>query len=345
MLKNSNQLNPGPDRDHLLRLLNGYHSTCLLVAAMRLGIFERLGKSSMDAKTLAQELGAHLPSLQRFLRALKLVGLIEVHADYVTLSALGRLMQAEVSGFSDRVMLTGAEYLPAWENLHLAILNGKPAFDQVFGMSAWEHRRRHPELNTHFNRTMTDNLIHTQKAVLASYDFSPLHTIVDVGGGNGILLAEILMKYPRLRGILFDQPHVIAAAPEILHTAGFSHRCQLVGGSFFTEVPANGEGYILQFILHDWSDEDCVTILRNCRAAMRDAGVIVIIENILPEDMAATAELERLIMLDLHMMTMLGGRERTLREFQELLTAAGLVIRQTIKPESNMTIIEAINAS
>jgi cyclopropane fatty-acyl-phospholipid synthase-like methyltransferase len=194
-------------------------------------------------------------------------------------------------------------------------------------MSAWAYRAKRPELSAAFDRTMADHRTRAGRAVLSAYDLSQARTIVDVGGGRGGLIAELLAALPHVHGVVFDQPHVVASAAEVLRAAGVTDRASIVGGSFFDAVPSGGDTYILQYVLHDWSDERCIALLRRCRAAMDARARLLIIENLVP---ARADPTDQVVMLDLHMMVMLGGRERTRDEFGALLRAAGFELVATL---------------
>jgi len=325
-------------RARLLDLLHGYRATCLIVTALELGLFDQLQAAPVDDAILAIRLGAHGPSLRRLLRGLELLGLVEQSSSGVALTPTGQLLIDADAGLRERALLVGSEYLPAWRDLRHAVMTGEPAFDQVFGVSAWEYRRRHPELNEALNRTMADDQRRSSGSIPDAYDFSACRLVVDVGGGQGNLLAEILARYPRPAGLLLDQPHVVAGAAAVLSAAGVEQRCRVVGGSFFESVPAGGDAYVLQHVLHDWSDERCGAILRHCRAAMGASGVLLVVENLVPADADPTAHL---VMLDLHMMVMLGGRERTRREYRSLLHAAGFDLTRSIGTRAGTEILVA----
>lgn len=292
----------------------------------------------MQEESLAGRLGAHPPSLQRFLRALKAIGIVDDCPAGIDLTSMGRLLLEGDAAFRERAVLVGEEYLPAWQNLPFSVATGEPAFEHTFGMTAWEHRRQHPELGACLNRTMADDHLNTGGAISTAYDFSTSRLVVDVGGGEGLLVGEILTQCPDVMGLVFDQPHVVEGAVDVLSAAGVWNRCQVVGGSFFESVPAGGDTYILQHVLHDWNDERCEVILRNCRAAMPIGSVILVIENVLPD---STTPDTRLTMLDLHMMVMLGGRERSRNEFQALLRSAGLELVRSMSTCARTEILVA----
>jgi len=328
-----------PNRLH--DLLHGYRATCVIVAALELGLVEALREGPVDEAPLAERLGAHEPSLRRFVRALSILGLTEHHEKGVTLTASGRLLLEGDAAMRERAILARDEYLPAWLNLSHAVMSGETAFDRVFGMSAWEHRKRNPELNECMNRTMADDHTRARGSIPEAYDFSACRLVVDVGGGHGALLADILSWFPQPSGLLFDQPHVVSGAPGLLAEAGVLQRCNIVGGSFFEHVPAGGDVYLLQRVLHDWSDERCTAILRNCRAAMGAGSVLLVIENLVPDRIVPS---DHLVMLDLHMMAMLGGKERTQGEFRSLLESTGFELVRSLTTRGPTEILVAAPA-
>ncbi|HEY4181386.1 MAG TPA: methyltransferase [Kofleriaceae bacterium] len=328
------------DIARILEMVNGYQETCIVVAALQLGVLDKLAAKPSTAEALATEVGADPVALGRLLRALRVLHLVD-GADEVSVTPTGKLLLEKGFGAGIRAwaLLVGGEYLAAWGQLAHSVKTGDVAFDKVFGMSAWEHRAQHPDLNASFNRVTTGEQLRAIEGVLRAYDFTGRGCIVDVGGGHGNLVAGILKKYPAARGIVFDQPHVVEGAPAALESAGVAARCEVVGGSFLESVPAGGDTYVLKHVLHNWSDADCVTILRHCQAAMPTDGRLLVLENVIPDD-PTTAR--ALVMLDLHMMAVLGGRERTRGEYAALLRDAGLQFSKLIPTrEGAPDVIEA----
>jgi hypothetical protein len=337
-LSASPESQPSHDRTRLLDLVHGYRTTCIIAAALDLGVVDALREAPVAEDVLAERIGADPPSLRRLLHGMATLGLVAGDPRGFALTAMGRLLTDAEEGIRERAVLAGREYVPAWCALAHGVATGETPFDHVFAMSAWEHRRRNPVLNDCLNRTMLDDQRRTGGAVAKAYDFSRCRLVVDVGGGQGALLAEILAAYPQARGIVFDQPHVVAAAAEVLNAAGVAARCRVEGGSFFESVPAGGDTYLLQHVLHDWNDERCAAILAHCRAAMGAGSVLLVIENVLPEDAAPGAHLA---MLDLHMMVMLGGRERTRGEYESLLHFARFEVTGTMAARGTIEVLEA----
>jgi len=299
-------------------MLNGYQQTCLLLAAFRLGVFDALADQPKSTADLAAQTGTQTAMLERLVRALVALGWLRRDGEALSLAAHVRPM-LEVC--RDLAVLIDAQYLNAWHGLAETVRTGEPAFRRLFGTDVWRHREANPEIGRAFDSF--GRRLRNDRAVLRAYDFSRFATIADVGGGHGELIASILKRHVAARGVLFDQPHVLERAKVWIEEAGVASRCTLHGGSFFDGVPGGADLYVLQHVLHDWSDQHCATILRRCRKAMGTGGTLLIIERVLPEDNPPFD----LILLDLHMMAVLGGRERTLREYDELVSEAGLSVR------------------
>jgi hypothetical protein len=228
----------------------------------------------------------------------------------------------------------------AWDDVLHSVRTGQPAFEHTFGMPYFDYFATHPEAGQVFNEAMVGWTSQVVEAVVAAYDFSPFSDVVDVGGGHGALLAAILKATPAARGILFDLPQVVEGAEPFLAAAGVADRCTLVGGDFFGEIPSGADAYLLAQILHDWDDEHSVAILRQVRRAMPDHGKLLVVELTLPEgDAPAFGK-----WMDLHMLVLLNGRERTARQYADLFRTAGLELARTISIRSGQSIVEAVPA-
>jgi hypothetical protein len=351
------------DVGRLLEMINGYQTTCVLVAALQVGLFDALRDREMTENDLAETLGAHASSLTRLARALEVIGVIErrkeqgdatTHGRTIALTRSGRLFQGGSFGLRDWTALVGGEYLAAWGNLKHAVMTGDNAFENTFGMKAWEHREEHPKLNESFNRVTAGVQSRTINALLSAYDFTGKQCIVDVGGGHGKLVGGVLAQYPETQGIVFDLPHVVEGAGAIVREAGIHERCRIEGGSFLETVPSGGDVYLLKHVLHNWQDAECIAILKRCREAMEavSGALLLVLENVMPDEVSAAAaepaaaEFANLVMLDLHMMAMHGGRERTVREFEALFSAAGLRLTRVISTRGGAPdIVEAMAAA
>lgn len=306
----------------LRRLVNGYQVTQAIHVAAVLGIADLLAAGPRTSDDLAAATGAHPDALYRLLRALTGVGVFREEEDrHFALTDLGACLRSDapepVGGWA--AFVAEPYQWQAWGALLHSVRTGENAFRHVHGVDSWTFRARHPELSASFDRAMSDLSRQVSTAILAAYDFGRFARLVDVGGGSGAFLAAILAKHPALRGVLFDQPHVVAGAAPVLAAAGVAERCAVVGGSFFDEVPAGGDAYVLKAILHDWEDEPCVQILRTCRRAMAEGTALLVIERELGQpNQAPDAKFS-----DLNMLVGPMGRERTPAEYTALLAAAG----------------------
>jgi hypothetical protein len=319
-------------------MLDGFRMTCLVVAAVRLGVVETLARMPAKATDLAAALGADAASLARLLRALHVVGLVEERSEGYALTSMGRYLVAE-QPLADLAVLVDSEYLAAWAALAPSVLSGKTGVEHAFGTNVWQHRKAKPELNETFNRVMAGIQLRTAEFVMSSFDFSVCELVVDVGGGHGNVLARILEAYPRARGVVFDLAQVVEGAMRALGSAGLLHRCKVVAGSFLESIPGGGDVYLLQHVLHDWDDAHCSTLLENCRRAMLPRKTLLVVESVLPDDLRTAP---RLALLDLHMMLVPGGRERTLAEYRGLLEDTGFeLVRCSTNRPGGTSVIEA----
>jgi hypothetical protein len=293
--------------------------------AVKLRIPELLASGPRSAATLAAEAGADASSLQRVLRALSALGVFAItpDGDFAN-SALSEALREDHPN-SQRA---AALFLPAgflWRpvgELYESVRTGEPAFPRIFGKPFFEYLADHPQDAEVFDAAMTQGIAFTSPALLAAYDFSRFQVVVDVGGGEGALLREILLATPGLRGILFDLPQTVARAGEVLN-AELATRCRIVGGSFFDSVPDSGDLYLLKGILHDWPDEDAVRILRTTRRAIAPTGTLLLIENLVDGADRPVGVMELLMLV-------IGGRERTTADFRSILASSGFEMIRTV---------------
>ena len=255
----------------LMRLINGYQVSQALHVAATLGVADQLKDGPKSYEALAQACGAHPTSLYRLLRALAAVGLFhETGNKEFSLTPLGVCLTSDALGSRrNYARWIGAPgQWRSWGNLLHSIKSGESASRFTHGMDAWTYRMQNPEEQAVFNSAMTDISRSDAQSALEAYDFNRFGCVVDVGGGQGLLLKEILLACPATRGILFDQPQVIASVDQVLASAGLAQRCKIVAGSFFESVPEDGDVYVMKAILHDWDDRASIDILRTCRRAM-----------------------------------------------------------------------------
>jgi hypothetical protein len=321
---------PVEPRAQLLALVRGYRISQAIYVVTQLGIPDLLADGPREIDELARATESHAASLRRVLLFLAGVGVLDkVGPQRFALTPMGALLRTGVPGsVRPSVLFSLAEsHWRPWGHLLHTVRTGETAFDHAHGTGLFEYLASHPEAGAAFNAGMLGNSPDHARLVAATYDFSKMNVVVDVGGGRGRLLATILERYPRLRGILFDQPHVIEDARQILEEVGVVDRCELVGGNFFDAVPAGGDAYVLRNIIHDWDDDQAVTILMSCRRSMTDGARLVLVERYL-----ATDPHDALLVLhaDLEMLVNVGGRERTTDEYAALLARSGLRLAKTI---------------
>jgi SAM-dependent methyltransferase len=222
-----------------------------------------------------------------------------------------------------------------YDQLLYSVRTGKRAFDHVLGQEPFQYLSEHPEDARVFDEAMTSFSSTSSAAVADAYDFSSFRTVMDLGGGNGALLAAILRKYPDLRGILFDSEHVIERARQAAVVK--PGQCEMVHGDFFRNIPSGADAYLFKHVIHDWDDEHALKILQNCRSAISKSGKLLIVEMIVPpgNDPAYVK------LLDLEMLMIPGGLERTEEEFRRLLAAAGFQLTKSVPTQAEVNVIEA----
>jgi hypothetical protein len=311
------------------RMLEGYQASQAIHVAATLGIADLLAEASLTSDDLAAATGTHPPTLYRLLRALASVEVLhELDGRRFELAPLGQSLRSTVpdsiagwAGFVGRPY-----YWQAWSGLLHSVRTGENAFRHVHGTDVWTYRSMHPDESAVFDQAMTSLSRRSSAALLAAYDFGHFKTIVDVGGGNGALLAAVLTAHPDIEGVLFDQPHVVAGAAPLLQRAGVAPRCRTVGGSFFEAVPEGAQAYVLRAVIHDWDDESSIRILTVVKRALVENGRVLILERVVaPANEGRDAKFS-----DLNMLVGPGGRERTREEFAALLASSGLRLERVI---------------
>jgi ubiquinone/menaquinone biosynthesis C-methylase UbiE len=323
----------------MLQMISGFWISRAIYVAAKLGIADQLRDGPKTVDELAAATATHAPSLYRVLRALASVGVFtEVKKRGFALTPLADTLRTDAPG-SLRAFATvelGEEHYPAWGELLHSVRTGEIAFDRAFGMPVWKFFEQNPGNAKTFNDAMTGFTLAVNDAVLSSYDFSSISKIVDVGGGHGSLIASILKANPKMRGVLFDAPPVIEGARHRLKDEGLAERCEATAGDFFDSVPSGGDAYIVKWIIHDWDDEQSVSILKNCHRAMAENGRLLLVEAVVPDG----SEPHFSKYMDLNMLIMTGGRERTEDEYRTLLEASGFKLTRIVPTKSPMSIIE-----
>jgi len=304
-----------------------------IYVAAKLRIPDLLASGPKTAAELAADCGAHPATLERLLRALGTLEMFERTAD----GCFRNTPFTEVLRASHpQSQRENALFLPAaflWRplgELEYSVRTGGASFERIFGQRFFDYLEGHAEDGALFHAVMTQGVAWTSPALVAAYDFSRFERLVDVGGGEGALLRDILSAAPGLRGVLFDLPQALARAPEVL-TSEIAARCEIVGGDFFDSVPAGADAYLLKGIIHDWPDEDAARILRNTRRAIRPGGTLLLIENIVDSTLRRPGMMELLMLV-------LGGCERTEADFRSLLASTGFAISRIIPSEASPVI-------
>ena len=305
-------------RASLLQKLGGYVNTQLLYVMAKLGIADFLAGGPKSSTTLADELGVAHEPLHRILRGCVNRGLlIEAEPGSFATTPLTQLLESRRSdSLRDYAILSAEEWYPAWGALLQAVESSRTPFELVFEYDYYTYLTQNPEAGTRFNQFMQARTMQSAQAVTEVYDFSAATVVVDIGGGNGTLLQSVLSANPHLHGILYDLPTVVAKQTLTLEEG----RCQLIGGDFMQNVPTGGDLYMLSQVLHNWNDEQCVQILRNCFDAMKPDGRLLILEQIIPAKLKGQMPA---VEMDLMMLVLLHGSERTVASYESLLLTAG----------------------
>jgi hypothetical protein len=327
------------------RLVNGFRSYQMVVAACRLRIPDLVVAAPQTADALAAATGTHAPSLRRMLRGLTALSFFKELPDARFAStALSDTFRSDKPGLRDLTIMLDEEGYEAWGELMYTLRTGKPAYEHLYGKSHFDLLGENPEKAAHFNAAMVEMSTRTAQAFVAAYDFGGARTVVDVGGGNGALLLGVLRAHPQMQGILFDLAQGLAGAEEKLVAAGVADRVTIQEGSFFETVPSGGDLYLLKSIVHDWDDERALAVLQSCRRAMNVEARLILLERKLPERIQNPDDAWLAVMGDMHMMVVLGGKERTTNEYRELLARAGLTMTREIPTKSDFAAIEAVVA-
>lgn len=329
-----------PPAAALLQMITGYWVSQAIYVAAKLGIADLLADGPRGAAELAAETETQADALYRVLRALASVGIFsEVDGSRFTLTPLADLLRSGAPNSLRAYAIVCAEELyRVWAEALYSVRTGEAAFERALGANAFGYFQQHPAFGDVFNEAMVGFTTQIVQAVTAAYDFLPFGTVADIGGGHGALLAAILRNAPTAKGILFDQPHVVASAEPFLAAAGVADRCTRVGGDFFAEVPSGADVYVLAQILHDWDDERSVAILRQVRRAMSERAKLLVVELTVPEGNEPAFGK----WMDLNMLVLLNGRERTAAQYAQLFQAAGLQLVRAIPTSTGQSIVEAI---
>ncbi len=327
----------------VLRLLRGPWIAQSIHMAAKLRLADLVKNKPMPISELAQATGTHATSLYRLLRLLANFGIFtEVSAGHFGLTPLAATLRTDVPGSLNALATIYGEemFWQPWGQIEYSIKTGETAFSRVFDKSLYAYLAERPETALLFDQAMSGLVSKIADAVAATYDFSSLRRIIDVGGGNGTLISAILHTYPEPLATLVDLEPVVKHAKKQLAEVGLTNRCACVAGDFFRAVPAGGDAYILSTVICNWDEERAITILKNCHRAMTKGSKLLLVEIVLPPgDTPSPGK-----MLDLQMMVITGGRDRTEAEYRTLLEAAGFTLTQVSPTHSERSVIEATPA-
>jgi SAM-dependent methyltransferase len=332
--------NGPPPPDVMLQIITGYWVSQAVGVVARLGVADELAAGPRSGADIAAAVGAHPQSLYRVLRMLASIGVfMETDSGVFALTSLGETLRSDMPGSMRYFAIaeTAHGHWAPWGRLLDSVKTGQPMPRQALGQELWQWYGENPEEAEHFSAAMGNLSALAASEVVRVYDCSGAKTVADIGGAHGTLLAAVLKVNPVARGILFDLPHVIATAGDAVAAEGIAGRCDLVSGDFFEAVPDGADLHLLKQILHDWDDAHAVRLLRNCHRALNPAGKLLIVEMVVPPDnRPSPAQL-----MDLNMLVMLGGRERTEVEYRDVLSQAGFRLDQVIPTHSPFQVIEA----
>ena len=319
--------------EQILGIVTNHWQACSVGAAAELELADHLTEGPLPVDVLAERTQTHAPFLFRLLRALESTGIFTqvspgVFANSPASECLRRHAPNSNWAWIRICLSSGASVYEGWRGIMHSLKNGEPGFETIVGCSPWKWLQQNPEMQTIFNQAMRDLSTSISPAIAAAYDWSRFPVIADIGGGIGAQLSAILKVHPSCQGILFDQPEVVAESPS-------NERIKPVGGNFFDAIPVEADVYMMRWILHDWSDAECVQILGNVKEAAGSGARLVVIDSVIPE----TAEFDMGKWMDLNMMVNITGRERTATEFEQLLAQAGFELEEIVPTASPLGIV------
>jgi hypothetical protein len=322
------------------QMITGYWTSQAIYAAAKFGIADLLKDGPRRVDELAESSSTNADALYRLLRALASIGVFsESSPKEFSLTPLAEPLRSDVDGSKRALaLMSGDEQYRAWGEIVYSIQTGNTAFEKVFGKPIFDYLSEKPEKARIFDAAMTG--IHGRETgdVLDAYDFSGVEVLADIGGGNGSNITSILKQYPTMKGVLFDLPHVVERSRERVEAAGLLDRCQLIGGNFFESVPEGADAYLMRHIIHDWDDEKSLTILRNCHAVMPADGKLLVVESVIPPSNQPFAGK----FLDLVMLLIPGGKERTESEYRAIYGEAGFELTRIVPTNTELSIVEGV---
>jgi len=324
-------------RQQLIGMITSYWAAMAIHVAAKLKLADHVKGAPKTAQELANLTKTQPQPLYRLLRALASVEIFAEDAEgRFSLTPMAECL-LDVHGSQRAVaLMMGDEHYASWGDLLYSVQTGKPSFDKLYGKPIFNWLSEHPEEAKIFDAAMTGFHGPETQAMIEAYDYSGINTLVDIGGGNGTVLIEVLKKHTALKGVLYDLPGVIERAKANLASAGVAARCQTIAGSFFEAAPPGGDAYQMRHIIHDWTDEQCHTILGHIRKVIPKTGRLLVIEMVIkPGNVAQPAK-----WLDLNMLVLPGGRERTEAEYREMYAKAGFTLTRVVPTPTEVSVIE-----
>jgi hypothetical protein len=319
-------------------MVTGHWIQQMISVIARLGLPNHLGAEPREVDDLARVLDVNAESLFRICRALSKVGVLTLSGTRVGLTEAGRVLRDDAPNSVKHVACFAGSPGPwkAWGELIRTLEKPESTVQYAHGTDFWSYLADHPEEAHHFNRSMANISNAAMKAVLARYDFSHADVVCDVGGGAGSVVSLLLEANPKQCGMVFDVPSVIDDARTFWKASPLAERCSFAAGNFFESVPPGADVYVLKNIINNWDDANARMILENCRRAMSDTAKLVLLETPLVDDGPTFS-----FLLDIHVMVLFGGRERTPAEYRALMAASGLELTQMVPTGGLLTVIEA----
>lgn len=329
-----------PPSAAMMKLITGYWVSQAIGTVALLGVADHLAQGPRQCEELAGAVEADPQALYRVLRLLASLGVFaEPAPGLFELTPLGETLRSDSPGSVRNFAITETapgHWLP-WGLLAESVRTGQPMARQALGMEIFEWYAKNPDEAGYFSAAMGNLSALAAGELVRVYDFSAVRTVADIGGAHGVMVSAVLQANPAARGILFDLPHVIDTAGDVIATAGLSERCELVSGDFFEAVPSGADLHILKQIVHDWNDEQATRLLRNCHQALAPGGKLLLVEMVIPPDNRPSPAQA----MDLNMLVVLGGQERTGEQFTGLCDAAGFRLERIIATHSPFSVIEA----
>lgn len=320
--------------------LRGYRLTQLVHVAAKLGIADVVASSPSSAAEIAERVGANPDAIRRLMRTLFDSGLFarNEQGEYVLTPESEKLRSGTESSIRPAAIMHGEPWWwDAWGGLFDCVRTGRTAFDIVHGMSLFDYLSTKEEASDLFNQSMRIMTEHRAAAITTAYDLGKAKVLADIGGGHGSFLHAAMERFSALKTVLFDNPKVVEGARQRLSSFEQAGRCQIVGGDFFASVPSGADTYSIKDILHDWNDEQAMLILSNIRRAIPEDGHLLVIERVLADDDRPSPG----NWIDMSMLVLTGGRERTESEYRTLLSESGFQVRRLLPVDAETTIIEA----